>query len=99
MMHGCAPAPELRIPNAASKNGKVSVARIRLDSWRSVGPFKEIICGDVSEFESYMASQPVLSPICRYSARLRLMPPNGEPQAIPLRTLVPKFHQITFPPR
>ena len=54
-MYGCAPAPELRIPNAAIKNAKVSVARIRVHSWRSVRPFKEIICGDVSEFESYMA--------------------------------------------
>jgi len=46
-------APELRTPTA-SKNAKVSVTRIRLDSWRSVRPFKEIICGAVSEFESYM---------------------------------------------
>jgi hypothetical protein len=34
----------------------VSVAAIRLDSWKSVRPFKRIICDDISEFESYMAS-------------------------------------------
>jgi len=67
MMYGCAPAPELRIPNAAIKNAKVSVARIRVHSWRSVRPFKEIICGDVSEFESYMPSQAVVAdkPFCQ----------------------------------
>jgi hypothetical protein len=30
----------------------VSVARIRLDPRKSVRPFKGIICGDISEFES-----------------------------------------------
>jgi hypothetical protein len=39
----------------------VSVAAIRLDSWKSVRPFKRIICDDISEFESYMASQAVES--------------------------------------
>ena len=49
----CAGAAQTRI---------VSVARIRLDSRKSVRPFKEIICDDISEFESFMPSQPVQSP-------------------------------------
>jgi hypothetical protein len=39
----------------------VSVARIRLNPWKTVRPFKGIICDDISEFESYMPSQPVRS--------------------------------------
>jgi hypothetical protein len=35
----------------------VSEVRIRLDSRKSVRPFKVIICDDVSEFESYHLSQ------------------------------------------
>jgi hypothetical protein len=54
-----APALELRIPNAASKNANSTA--IRLDSWKSVRPFKRIICDDISEFESYMASHAVRS--------------------------------------
>ena len=42
-----APALELRIPNAASKNANSTA--IRLDSWKSVRPFKRIICDDISE--------------------------------------------------
>src|SRR5262249_43015154 len=49
--------PELRIPNAAAQTRIVSKARIRLDSRKSVGSFKGIICVDISEFESYMPSQ------------------------------------------
>jgi hypothetical protein len=37
------------------------VARIRLDSRKSVRPFKGIVCDDISEFESYMPSQAVRS--------------------------------------
>ena len=37
----------------------VSVAQIRLDSRKSVRSFKGIICDDISEFESHMASQAV----------------------------------------
>ena len=39
-----------------------SVAKIRPGSRKSVRPFKGIICGDISEFESYMPSQAVRSP-------------------------------------
>jgi hypothetical protein len=51
--------PELRIPHAAAQTRIVSVARIRLDSRKSVRPFKGIFCDDISEFESYMASHAV----------------------------------------
>jgi hypothetical protein len=54
--------PELPIPNAAAQTRIVSVARIRLDSWKSVRPFKEIFCDDIWEFEPYLPSQPVRSP-------------------------------------
>jgi hypothetical protein len=37
------------------------VARIRLDQRKSVRPFKGIFWDDISEFESYMPSQPVRS--------------------------------------
>ena len=40
----------------------VSVAGIRLDSWKSARAFKGIICDDISEFESYMPSHAVGSP-------------------------------------
>jgi hypothetical protein len=55
------PSPELRIPGAAAQTRIVSVARIRLVSRKSPRLFKGIICDDVSEFESYMASQAVQS--------------------------------------
>ena len=54
--------PELRTPGAAAQTRIVSKARIRLDSRKSVRSFKGIICVDISEFESYMPSQPVRSP-------------------------------------
>jgi hypothetical protein len=38
------PSPELRIPNAAAQTRMVSVAKIRLDSRKSVQSFKGIIC-------------------------------------------------------
>src|SRR5262245_34442213 len=53
--------PELRFPHAAAQTRIVSVARIRLDSRKSVRPFKGIFCDDISEFESHMPSQPVRS--------------------------------------
>src|SRR5262249_31079284 len=59
---GCCTGPELRTPGAAPQTRMVSVARIRLGSWESARAFKGIICDDVSEFESYMPSQPVRSP-------------------------------------
>src|SRR5258705_11768754 len=44
--------PELHLPSPAAQTRIVSVARIRLDSRKSVRPFKGIICADISEFES-----------------------------------------------
>jgi len=52
----------LRLRNAAAQTRIVSAARIRLDSGKFVRPFKQIICGDISEFESHMPSQAVRSP-------------------------------------
>ena len=49
-------------PSGAAQTRIVSAARIRLDSWKSLRTFKGIICGDISEFESSMGSQPVRSP-------------------------------------
>jgi hypothetical protein len=51
--------PELHFPSGAAQTRRVSVARIRLDPRNSVRPFKGIICGDISEFESYMLSHAV----------------------------------------
>jgi hypothetical protein len=62
--------PELRIPNAAAQTRIVSVARIRLNSRKSVRSFKGIICGDISEFESYMPSHAVWSPLPAYQLGL-----------------------------
>ena len=56
-----AAGPELRITGAAAQTRMVSVARIRLVSRKSTRLFKGIICDDISEFESYMPSQPVPS--------------------------------------
>jgi hypothetical protein len=53
--------PELRIPSGAAQTRIVSVARIRLDSWKSLRSFKGIICADISEFESHMPSHAVVS--------------------------------------
>jgi hypothetical protein len=43
---------ELRVSATAAQTRIISVARIRLDSRKSVRSFKEIICDDISEFES-----------------------------------------------
>jgi hypothetical protein len=56
-----ATGPELCIPTAAAQTRIVSVARIRMDSRKSVRLFSGIICDDISEFESSHASQPVRS--------------------------------------
>jgi len=56
-----APGPSCVPPGAAAQTRMVSVARIRLGSWESARAFKGIVCDDVSEFESYMPSQPVWS--------------------------------------
>jgi hypothetical protein len=47
----------LRLRNAAAQTRMVSVARIRLDSRKSVRPFKGIFCGDISEFESSLSGR------------------------------------------
>jgi hypothetical protein len=52
------PSPELRIPRAAQTR-VISMSGIRLGSGKSARAFKEIICDDVSEFESYMPSHAV----------------------------------------
>ncbi len=54
-----ATGPELRIPTAAAQTRIVSVARIRMDSRKSVRLFSGIICDDISEFESSHASHAV----------------------------------------
>jgi hypothetical protein len=54
--------PELRNAYAAAQTRIVSEARIRLDFWKFVRPFKGIICDDISEFESYHPSHAVRSP-------------------------------------
>src|SRR5947207_1297432 len=46
-------------PSAAAQTRIVSTARIRLDSRKSMRSFKEIICVDISEFESSHPSQAV----------------------------------------
>jgi hypothetical protein len=53
---------ERHFPSGAAQTRIVSVARIRLDSRKSVRPFKGIICGDISEFESCQPSHAVSSP-------------------------------------
>jgi hypothetical protein len=57
----------------------VSVAGIRLGSWKSARSFKGIVCDDVSEFESDMASHAVglsqvRSPAAVMQARAPLAP-------------------------
>jgi hypothetical protein len=50
---------ELRIPNAAAQTRVVSMAGIRLGSWKSARAFKGMICDDISEFESSHPSHAV----------------------------------------
>src|SRR2546426_4992460 len=63
--------PSCVSPIAAAQTRIVSVARIRLDSWKSERLFKGIICDDVSEFESHMASHAVWSPSAEMWAALK----------------------------
>jgi hypothetical protein len=51
--------PERHFPSGAAQTRIVSVAGIRLDPRKSVRSFKGIICGDISEFASYMPSHAV----------------------------------------
>jgi hypothetical protein len=51
--------PERHFPSGAAQTRIVSVARIWLDSRKSVRSFKGIICGDISEFESSHPSHAV----------------------------------------
>src|SRR6266480_7042318 len=51
--------PERHFPSGAAQTRVVSAARIRLHPRKSVRPFKGIICGDITEFESYMPSHAV----------------------------------------
>src|SRR5215831_20856940 len=46
-------------PTVAARTRIVSAAGIRLDHRKSARPFKGIFCDDISEFESYIASQAV----------------------------------------
>src|SRR6476659_1537657 len=50
---------ELRFPNAAAQTRVVSMAGIRLGSWKSARAFKGMICDDISEFESSHPSHAV----------------------------------------
>jgi hypothetical protein len=66
------PGPSCVSRNVAAHTRMVSVARIRLDFRKSARPFKGIICGDVSEFESYMPSHAVRYPSSRRGRRSML---------------------------
>ena len=50
-------------PTVAAQTRIVSAAGIRLDHRKSVRPFKGIFCNNISEFESYVPSQAVRSPL------------------------------------
>ena len=56
-------------PTVAARTRIVSAAAIRPDHGKSVRPFKGIFCHDISEFESYMPSQPVQSLWVRSSSQ------------------------------
>jgi hypothetical protein len=73
------PSPELRIPGAAAQTRMVSKARIRLDSRKSMRSFKEIICGDISDFESHMPSHAVGLCRCAPCQRGRRGPAAASP--------------------
>ena len=88
--------PELPIPNAAAQTRIVSVARIRLDSWKSVRPFKEIFCDDIWEFESYMPSHAVgsLWRVVRQelAETIHLNETLGEPSARAIESIIGRNH-------
>src|SRR6516164_2300673 len=73
----------LRILNAAAKTRIVSVAKIRLDPWKSVRPLKVIFFDDIAEFESSMPSQTVRSPPANLRRPLKTAPsaPSVEARA------------------
>ena len=54
------------------------MARIRLDSRKSVRSFKGIICVDISEFESYMPSHAVGSLCAHDAAVAQTAGPEGD---------------------
>jgi hypothetical protein len=73
--------PELRIANLPSSNANSLCGQH--SGWipESVRPFKEIIWGNVSEFESHMPSQPVqsswaMSAWQEYARHFRNLPPD-----------------------
>ena len=74
--------PRAVYPGAAAQTRVVSMAAIRLDSRKSVRPFKGIICADVSEFESYMPSHAVGSLPANMPARLEQLAAPRDPPAI-----------------
>src|SRR5262245_32211998 len=96
------PSPELRIPGAAAQTRVVSLAGIRLDSRKSVRPFKGIICDDISEFESHMPSHAVgLSASLLVSAGgvfrpVRSMVKGEKPGDLPVQQTV-KFELVNRP--
>ena len=53
--------PERHFASGAAQTRTVSVGRIRLDSWKFMRSYKGIICGDISEFESYHPSHAVVA--------------------------------------
>jgi hypothetical protein len=71
--------PERHFPSGAAQTRVVSVARIRLHPRKFVRPFKGIICGDISEFESHMPSHAVRS----LGASSGLQKPATQPGACP----------------
>jgi hypothetical protein len=64
---------------ASSPTADITIyeVRIRLDSHKSVRPFKGIICDDVSEFESCMASHAVASLWARQASFFSRLMENG----------------------
>src|SRR2546429_185279 len=82
---------ELRIANVAAQTRIVSVARIRLDSWKSVRSFKGIFYNDISEFESDHLSHAVWSlwryPVCRNTRAANVGRSEGRRSARRLRAL------------
>jgi hypothetical protein len=78
-----APGAELRIPGTGAQTRMVSVARIRLDSRKSTRPFKGIICDDISEFESHMASHAVGLRGSSFGRRCRVRQRGSDASPVP----------------
>jgi hypothetical protein len=66
------------IRNAAAQTRTVSGYEIRLNRWKSARLFKRIVCADISEFESYMPSQPVRSLCAHDAAVAQTAGPEGD---------------------